>query len=44
MTQRASTEADNPVYWAARHDNVPAIKALAESGVDIIKLSSKGEL
>jgi predicted Fe-Mo cluster-binding NifX family protein len=28
---------DNPVYWAARHDNLPAIKALAESGVDIIK-------
>ena len=27
---------DNPVYWAARHDNVPAIKALAESGVVII--------
>ena len=31
---------DNPVYWAARHDNLPAIKALAESGVDIINLSS----
>ena len=29
---------DYPVYWAARHDNLPAIKALAESGVDIIKL------
>ena len=27
---------DNPVYWAARHDNLPAIKALAESGVDIV--------
>ena len=27
---------DNPVYWAARYDNVPAIKALAESGVVII--------
>ena len=26
-----------PVYWAARHDNLPAIKALVESGVDIIK-------
>ena len=30
-------KSDNPVYWAARHDNLPAIKALAESGVDIIK-------
>jgi len=29
-------KSDNPVYWAARHDNLPAIKALAESGVDII--------
>ena len=29
-------KSDNPVYWAARHDNLPAIKALAESGVDIV--------
>ena len=35
---------DNPVYWAARHDNVPAIKALVEFGLDIIKLSSKRAL
>ena len=34
----------DPVYWAARHDNVPAIKALVESGLDIIKLSSKRAL
>ena len=34
---------DNLVYWAARHDNLPAIKALAESGVDIINnVSTKG--
>ena len=35
---------DNPAYWAARHDNLPAIKALAESGVDIINLSSGSSL
>jgi hypothetical protein len=28
-------KSDNPVYWAAKHDNLPAIKALAESGVDM---------
>ena len=27
-----------PLYWAARHGNVPAVRALLESGVDVNKV------
>ena len=27
----------NPVYWAARHGNLPAVRALLESGLDVNK-------
>ena len=35
-----------PLYWAAKHGNVPAVRALLESGVDVNKVLTqiKGQL